>query len=285
MKLNASQLEAFYKIAQTLNFTKAAEQLYVTQSALSQRIAKLEEELETTLLIRDRGALRLTETGEQLLRYCQLQTQAESELLARFKNTREELAGSLRIGGFSSVNRSLVIPALRRILRDNPKLSLQLLSRELHELPGILRSAEVDYVLSCQITESESLENIFLGFEDSVLVQSKKHPSSEIYLDHDESDQTTKSYFLRSKLRFKPESRRFLDDVYGLIDGVRNGFGKAVLPLHLIEGMNDLEILHPQKKLSVPVYLTFFRQPYYRRFHGIFLETLQSHFVRSLRQK
>ena len=61
MKLNSSQLEAFSTIAKTLNFTRAAEQLHVTQSALSQRIAKLEGDLEATLFVRDRNALRLTD--------------------------------------------------------------------------------------------------------------------------------------------------------------------------------------------------------------------------------
>lgn len=284
MKLNAAQLDAFFAIAKALNFTRAAEQLHVTQSALSQRIAKLEEDLESTLFIRDRSALRLTEAGEELLRFCQLNSQAESDLLLKLKNTKDELAGALRVGGFSSVNRSLVIPALKVLMRDNPKLSLYLMTKELRELPQLLKTAEVDYILTNEDSDSEEIESVFLGIEDNVLVQSKKNPPPDIFLDHDETDPTTKAYFLKNKIQFKPKNMRYLDDVYGLLEGARNGMGKAILPLHLIEGEKELEVIHPQRCLSVRVYLNFYRQPFYRRTHLIFIEAIREYFQKYLRQ-
>jgi DNA-binding transcriptional LysR family regulator len=285
MNLNSSQLEAFFTIAKVLNFTRAAELLHVTQSALSQRIAKLEAELETTLFIRDRSALRLTEAGEQLLRFCQLNSQAESELLSKLKNTKDELAGALRIGGFSSVNRSLVIPALKKMLVENPKMTLHLMTREVRELAQLLRSAEVDYIFTSMGSDSEEIESRLLGLEENVLVQSKKCPGSEIFLDHDEMDPTTKAYFSVNKIRYKPENMRYLDDVYGLFDGVKNGLGKAVLPLHLIAGDVGVEVINPLRKLLVPVYLNFYKQPYYRKAHSIFVEAVSDHFKHHLSQQ
>lgn len=284
MKINAAQLEAFFTIAKVLHFTRAAEQLHVTQSALSQRIAKLEDDLEATLFIRDRSALRLTESGEHLLRFCQFYSQAESEILSKLKNTKDELAGVLRIGGFSSVNRSLVVPTLRKILQENSKLSLNLITKELHELPRMLKTSEVDYIFTNRPSESEELESIFLGIEDNVLVQSKKFSPTEIYLDHDQADPTTKSYFSLNKVKFKPENMRYLDDVYGLLDGAKHGLGKAVLPLHLIDKDSDLEVVNPQRRLSVPVYLKFYKQPFYRKIHSIFVEATTSYFKKHLRQ-
>lgn len=284
MKINAAQLEAFFTISKALNFTKAAEELHVTQSALSQRIAKLEGELETTLLIRDRSALRLTEAGEQLLRLCQINSQAETEFLSRLKDTKDELAGVLRIGGFSSVNRSLVIPALKEILGANQRLSLQLITKELRELPQLLKTAEVDYIFTNEPEVTEEVEGVFLGFEDNVLVRSKSYQDTEVFLDHDETDITTKLYFSANKVRFKPKSMRYLDDVYGLLDGVRNGLGKAVLPLHIISRERDLEVIDSHMRLSVPVYLKFYRQSYYRRVHSIFIDSIRAHFTANLRQ-
>ncbi len=284
MKLNSSQLEAFFAIAKTLNFTRAAESLHVTQSALSQRISKLEEELEATLFIRDRSSLRLTEAGEQVLRFCQLNSQAESEMLSKLKNSETELSGALRIGGFSSVNRSLVIPAIKKLMRENKKLSLNLITKELRELPHLLKSAEVDYIFTNRKSESEEVDSIFLGFEDNVLVQSKKFATGEIFLDHDESDPTTKGYFSQNKIRLKPENMRYLDDVYGLLDGAKNGLGKAILPLHLIEGESELEIVHPQRRLRVSVYLSFYTQPFYRKTHSLFVDEIRAFFLKKLRQ-
>src|ERR1700757_2852658 len=116
MKLNSAQLEAFFAAAKFLNFTKAAAHLHVTQSALSQRIAKLEEEVEATLFVRDRTSVRLTEDGHRVLRFCQLNETAEADLLAHLKGSAASLSGTLRIAGFSSVDRSLVLPALSALM-------------------------------------------------------------------------------------------------------------------------------------------------------------------------
>lgn len=284
MKLNSAQLEAFSAIAKCLNFTRAAEGLYVTQSALSQRLAKLEEDLGTTLFIRDRTAIRLTEAGELLLRYCQLNEMAESELLANIKDSKNDLAGVLRIGGFSSINRSLVIPAIKKLMNKNPRLSLQLITKEIRDLNSLLKSSEADYILTTRKSDSPQIENIFLGFEENVLVQSKKHPEVDIYLDHDESDPTTKAYFSQNKIAYKASNMRYLDDVYGLLDGVRHGYGKAVLPIHLIEDDSSLEIIEPKRKLRVAVYLQFYIQPYYRKIHSEFIDSIKKVFGENLQQ-
>ena len=285
MKLNSSQLEAFFAIAKLLNFTIAAETLFVTQSALSQRIAKLEEKLQTTLFIRDRTSIRLTEAGEQVLRYCQFNESIESELLLKLQDSKDDLAGVLRIGGFSSINRSLVIPSLKKIMNKNPRLSVQLITKEIKDLRLLLKSAEADYIFTDKMSDSPNKESLFLGFEENVLVKLKKGPDTEIYLDHDETDPTTKSYFSQNKIVFKPTNMRYLDDVYGLIDGVKNSYGKAVLPLHLIENEPSLEIIDPKKILKVPVYLHYFIQPFYRRVHSVILHDVREYFHTKLRQE
>jgi len=284
MKLNSAQLEAFYAVAKFLNFTRAAEALHVTQSALSQRIAKLEEDLETTLFIRDRTFVRLTEAGQQVLRFCQLNENAESELLIRLKSSQSDFAGALRIGGFSSINRSLVIPAMKKLISKNLRLSIKLMTREMQDLEDLLKRTEVDYIITDKKSSSSDIESVFLGYEENVLVRSSKFPENDIFLDHDENDPTTKNYFSKHKVSFKPSNMRYLDDVYGLIDGVKNGYGKAVLPLHLIENEKDLEVLDRKRILEVPVFLQFYLQPYYRGIHAIFLEEVQEYFRQHLRQ-
>ena len=61
------QLRYFVAVADTLNFSRAAESLYVSQSALSKQIAELEQELGVVLLERDKRNVRLTNAGRQLL--------------------------------------------------------------------------------------------------------------------------------------------------------------------------------------------------------------------------
>ncbi|MFL5815680.1 MAG: LysR family transcriptional regulator [Bdellovibrionia bacterium] len=284
MKLNSSQLEAFFSVAKILNFTQASRGLNITQSALSQRIAKLEDDLGVALFIRDRSSIRLTEYGEKLLRYCQLHESSESELLANLKESSKDLAGVIRVGGFSSVNRSLVIPSFRKIMEKNPRLSIQLITKEMTELEPLLRTSEADYIFTTLKSNSPDFESILLGYEENVLVQSKKSSDTGIFLDHDEKDLTTKNYFSQSGLSFKPSNMRYLDDVYGLLDGVKNGYGKAVLPLHLIKDEKCIEIINPKHVLKVPVFLQYYVQPYYRRSHEQILSQVTEHFKKHLRQ-
>jgi len=72
MGLSSSHLEAFAAVAQAGGFSKAAKILHLTQSALSQRIMNLEDDLAITLFIRDPSGLRLTPAGDELLRYWQM---------------------------------------------------------------------------------------------------------------------------------------------------------------------------------------------------------------------
>lgn len=276
MSLSSLALDAFMTLARTGNFTRAAEALHITQSALSQRILKLESELGTTLVIRDRAGLRLTETAEELLRYCQTKAGLEREFMARLKADRAgELAGPLRIAGFSSVMRSVILAALAKTLTEHSKLQLEFLSRELEELPDLLKRSAVDFVITDGRFVREDVESIALGFEHNVLVEKKGYKGPDVYLDHHEGDEITLRYLKLAKKDAKRPARHYLDDVYGLLDGVRAGLGRAVLPLHLLHDIEGLRILAPELILKTPVVLNFYRQPYYSRLHQVVVETLK----------
>ena len=120
MSLSSGQLDAFVALSRHQSFSRAAEALHITQSALSQRIMKLEEELALTLFIRESHQVRLTPPGERLLRYCQLKDSLEEESLSDMKATgKKVLTGNLRIAGYSSVVRSVVVPALSSFLNTH----------------------------------------------------------------------------------------------------------------------------------------------------------------------
>jgi DNA-binding transcriptional LysR family regulator len=258
VKIPASHLEAFLAVARVGRFALAAKQLGLSQSALSQRILNLESQLEKTLFVRDRAGSRLTPEGEGLLRYALAQEALEQEYLSRGGGA----AGTIRVGGFSSVTRSLLLPALAPLAREL-KIGLSVFSREVGTLPDLLRQGEADLIALDRELEKEGVSSEFLGFEENVLVRGKKNTPA-IYLDHDADDLTTQRYFQKfAGKSVKTLERRFLDDVYGIIDGVRLGLGQAVVPLHLVEGKPGVEVLDPGKVLSTPVWLHFPSQGYY----------------------
>lgn len=267
--LSSGQLAAFRVLAQVMNFTQASKKLGLTQSALSQRILNLESELGTTLFIRDPAGTRLTEAAHDLLRYCQTKDALEAEVLNRLQGGRhaENLAGTIRIAGFSSVMGSVILPRLSKLVIQNPGLKLNFLTRELQELPELLKNGATDFIITDQASERSEIESFELGKEQNVLVERKDYRGPDVYLDHDEDDQTTFRYLKLAAIKAKSIQRLYLDDVHGILNGVRLGLGRAVLPLHLIQEEKQLHVLHPEKVLKSPYYLSYYRQPFYSKLH------------------
>ncbi len=243
-------------------FSKGARAIHVTQSAVSQRISALEESLGTSLFICGRTNLRLNQHGEKLLRYCQSQEQQENELLSVLKvddTQTKKISGVIRIGGFSSIARSGIMPALAPILRKHGELGLTLVTKELSELMPILKNGEVDFIISNKDPKRQDIQAIYLGIEENILVESKKIINSLNYLDHDADDVTTTSYFRVNKKDNQKFEQRYVDDVYGLIDGVKLGLGRAVLSKHLTQNETEFKVLHPESILKVRMYLMFYK--------------------------
>ncbi|RBP49365.1 LysR family transcriptional regulator [Arenicella xantha] len=69
MKLNTDRLNTFYQVALDKNFCKAAETFWITQSGLSQRVLKLEQEIGTHLFIRSPDGVAMTHQGRVLFDY------------------------------------------------------------------------------------------------------------------------------------------------------------------------------------------------------------------------
>jgi len=276
MVLSSIQLEAFFTLGQAGNFTRAAERLHVTQSALSQRILNLESELETTLFIRERQGVRLTQEGLELLRYCQAKNGLEAEFLSRLQSkSPKTLMGRIRLGGFSSVLHSLLVPSLASLLKEQEGVRLYCLAREVYELPHLLQQGEVDYIALDYKWEREGIVSLLLGHEQNVLVERKGYRGPEVYIDHDEKDEMTAKYFRQYKKKWSGQ-RHFLDDIHGLVEGVRNGVGRAILPRHLIDSDSAFKIIDPERVLQIPVYLHFYEQPYYSKLHEAALDALRS---------
>lgn len=276
MSLSSSQLDAFAAVARLGSFSKAAVFLRVTQSALSQRILNLEDELGIMLIVRDPAGLRLTPAGEEMLRYHQMRSSLESEVLGRLKDVTANISGVVRIGGFSSTIRSVVLPAIAPLLSRFPGVRLELVTRELRDLGKLLTSGEVDFLLTTQTPLRSDVVSTVVGAEENVLIESKHHKVlNQQYLDHDTDDMTT-SEFLKYNGKSVKVARSYLDEVYTIIDGVRMGIGRAVVSRHLVENDGDIRIVKGYKSLKTDIYLQYFQQPYYSKLHEEVIRVLST---------
>lgn len=231
MGLAAHQLDAFHAVGAPEAFPQPRKALHVTQSALSQRILNLEDELGAALFVRDPSGARLTAIGETLLRYCRTRETLEAEFLAEVSAPAAgELAGVLRVAGFSTVIRSVVLPALSDLIRANPRVQLEVMTRELRDLPNLLRTGGCDLMLLDRELEQRDVRSHRLGCEENVLVEpaagaraakrsGKSAPLTafspdDVYLDHDLDDPTTEAFWRLQPAR--PETFRRLFSRRGL---------------------------------------------------------------------
>lgn len=123
--LNLRQLTVFYYVAKNLSFTRAAEELFISQPAVTMQIASLEELYGLQLFIREKNKLALTEAGEALFPYAEklmeIGYQAERVLL----NMKANPHGLLRVGTTKTFARYVLPPFILRFAEEFPKVSIK----------------------------------------------------------------------------------------------------------------------------------------------------------------
>ena len=123
---NFNDLAAFAVVARERSFTKAAAQLGVSQSALSQTIRTLEERLDLRLLTRTTRSVSPTEAGERLLHTIAPRFEEIERELAQLSAMRDKPAGKVRITAGEHPALSILQPALRKFLPEYPDISVEL---------------------------------------------------------------------------------------------------------------------------------------------------------------
>src|SRR3954453_6299537 len=122
----ASDLVAFLMVAREQSFTRAAAQLGVSQSALSQTIRGLEARLGIRLLTRTTRRVSATEAGERLLRTLGPSFEEVDAALADVTELREKPAGTIRLTATENAATSVLWPALERLLPQYPDLKVEI---------------------------------------------------------------------------------------------------------------------------------------------------------------
>lgn len=157
------QLRAFVKIAETCNFSLAAKELYTTQSALSQSLKKLEEELGTTLFHRDNHNVGLTEAGDALLPYAKRTIEYSDTCIYKMHDLMNMKCGTLNIGVTHSF-RILTSDTINVFVKRFPNIKLNIFYKTNDELQSMLMNKEIDVVLAFKpdvIDEQIESHNLF----------------------------------------------------------------------------------------------------------------------------
>ncbi len=121
-----NQLRAFLAVAETLSFSRAAERLGVSPSALSQMVRGFEERLGVRLFNRTTRSVVLTEAGERLFERVHPAVAQLGDAIGHARQERERPAGTVRIHSFRSAAEMYIEPILSGFARDYPDIVLDI---------------------------------------------------------------------------------------------------------------------------------------------------------------
>ena len=126
-RADLNDLQAFLAVARERSFTRAAAQLGVSQSALSQTVRDLEARLGLRLFTRTTRSVAPTEAGERLLRSVGPRLEEIEAELAAIKELREKPAGTIRITATENAAETILLPKLVKLLPEYPDIKVEVI--------------------------------------------------------------------------------------------------------------------------------------------------------------
>jgi DNA-binding transcriptional LysR family regulator len=175
--MELQKIRYFLALAQTLNFTRAAEECHVSQPALTRAIKTLEEELGGDLIRREGRLSHLTDLGQQMLpilRQC-YDSALSAKALAKSVRKGESMRFCLAVA--RTLNLDLLIDPLRELLRAFPGIQLILVRGSGAELSDLLKSGDVELAVGGPLGETwERLDTWAMFTEAFEFVVCDGHP-------------------------------------------------------------------------------------------------------------
>jgi LysR family transcriptional regulator, chromosome initiation inhibitor len=238
MSLLGPNLDAFLAVARSNSVTHAAKQLHIGQTGVTQRIRNLERELQTTLFLRSRRGMELTESGQALKRYCDVTRQQEGQLLTAIHGAGGETFQRLAITGPSSILRSRLIAPLASVLKHYPKLRLTLDLSDTVSGMEKLRSGSAHLAIVRNDEITPEFDSRILRAERYILAGPnvwkgrplKEILASEAMIDFDQTDTMTFDYLRKfGLLKSWSGERHFINNTDVLASFIERGVGFSVL--------------------------------------------------------
>lgn len=242
----------FYTVASCKNISKAAEQLYISQPAISKSIRKLEKALGVQLFVRSSRGVRLTGEGSLFFEHV---SNAMTEL-AVGKNVLDKLkaneAGAVKISVSTTLCKHLLIPHLETYIEENPHIKIRILNRSTADTLKLIDEGVIDFGIVSEPFDPEPYDFIRLTEIHDVFVACSRYlqtfdlnagsifapPHALMLMEEDNvSRKYIDRYLLLNNLSVKPEIETGNMDI--LIEFSKLGLGVAALIREFITGELD----------------------------------------------
>ena len=189
------RLKVFYTVAKRLNFTKAAEELFISQPAVTKHIREIESHYNIRLFDRNGTKIKLTDTGRTLLQYCDEIFSVYNRLEFELNNNSSQHKGIIRIGASTTIADYILPPVLASFHKKFKDVKIILLINNTEFIEQALTDNNIDL----GIIEGYSKKSIFkyTEFVKDELVLVKSTGSNLIQTDITKSELPTIPLLLR----------------------------------------------------------------------------------------
>lgn len=240
-------------------FTKAAEQLGYTQSAISQLIQSLERDLETKLIIRSRTGVKLTPDGEAYLPYIKNICNAVHDLEEKKKVMQGLESGVIKMGTISSIASNFIPSWIQQFKQLYPNVKFELYTGDYTEIEQMITDGFVDFgfvnpfvvtsLPSIPIVQDEMMacvhKNNPLATKEKITL---KQLAKEPFILIQEGDRSAALQLFENE-KLKPKVEFIAQDDYAVLGMVRKELGVTIIPSLVLQQVEDSLVM---KQLSPP---------------------------------
>lgn len=160
--MNLNRYEIFLKVAEIGNITKTANVLHYTQAGISHAVAALEKEAGVPLLYRSSNGVALTENGKRLLAPIQALVNDQRRLSHTIYEINKVVAGTLRIGTFTSVSTHWLPAIIKDFQKIYPQVEFQPLAGDYDDITKRILSGKIDCgFLTAPVAEGLSFSPLY----------------------------------------------------------------------------------------------------------------------------
>ncbi len=266
------KLKIFKSVAEAGSFTRASENLNLSQSAISRQISSLEHELGTTLFHRHARGLIMTEQGEILFQSACDVSDRLKQVEMQLNDTSNLPAGPLNVTTLEFIASTWLTPQLSSFKKLFPKIQLTIL---LNDRIYNLNRREADVAIRLQRSDSSDIIERHMTSIEFSLCASKKYLEKNGYpkKKSDLEQHLMIGYPLNTTTPFAKPNWIFkklnidivnnpnvilINSMHARYTAVKNGIGISPLPNYIINQEDDFEILYPEVKIpNVDMYFVY----------------------------
>ena len=174
-----TRLKVFRSVATHLSFTKAANELFISQPAISKHIQKLEAAYHVRLFDRLGNRISLTQAGRLLLKHSDVLAADYQRLDFEMNRLRQRVSGGIRIGASTTISQYELPQMLANFLKAYPQTDVSVISGNSREIEAALMDGKIDIGLVEGIVRQPPCKYSFLMKDELVAIVRSGHPLTQ----------------------------------------------------------------------------------------------------------